>query len=127
MGPWLGEFQLLVLLALFKLRGEGYAWSIQATLAAVGRIAELGAISQVLRRLEQMRLVESRFGHPVRSPGGRRKRHYRVTPRGVKAVQDSLTILSRMLPRGVVLKRLRLRERICLPSHETEVTCPIWN
>lgn len=114
----LGQFELLVLLAILTAPGERYGWSIQVALSYAGRHVSPGTIYRTLRRLERKRLVCSRFGPPERRSGGRRKRHYDITPAGLQAAERTLTILAKLLPRGLVLKRLRLRERASLGSPE---------
>lgn len=46
---------------------------------------QLGAVYTALNRLEDERLVESWTGEPTAERGGRAKRYFRVTSRGMEA------------------------------------------
>ena len=66
----LGEFEILVLLALCGQPGEGYGFAIQLALGInARREVSLGTVSKTLRRLEAKGLVRSRVGatRPVRA------------------------------------------------------------
>ena len=93
----LGELEQIVLLATLRLSGEGYGVTIQdAIRRATGRDLTLGTIHKTLVRLEAKGLVESRMGEAEARRGGRRKRHYEVTPAGVKLLKASIAALRRM-------------------------------
>jgi DNA-binding PadR family transcriptional regulator len=49
----------------------------------------LGAVYAALARLERNGLVSSTVGAPTRERGGRAKRFFRVTGRGLRAVRDT--------------------------------------
>ena len=68
--------------------GESYGYAIQK------RIDELsggemewtdGMLYPLLHRLDRLGYVEARWDSP---PGGRRRRYYRITPRGRKALSE---------------------------------------
>ena len=66
-----------------------------------GRRVLLGAVYTALGRLERNGLVTSTVGAPTRERGGRAKRFFRVTARGVRDVrhtQQSLVALWSNLP-----------------------------
>ena len=93
----LGELEQVVLLATLRLGDEGYGVSIQdAITRATGRDLTFGTIHKTLVRLEAKGLVESRMGEAEARRGGRRKRHYEVTPAGVKLLKASIAALRRM-------------------------------
>lgn len=97
MGDGLGEFEQLVLLALVRLGDEAYGVTVHGQLEhRAGRDVALGAVYKTLARLEAKRLVAARLGEPTAERGGRRKRHYRVTPAGNRALSRSLAALHRM-------------------------------
>jgi DNA-binding PadR family transcriptional regulator len=61
----------------------------------------MGAAYAALDRLEENGYVASSVGSPTRERGGRAKRFFRVTPRGVKAIretQQALVALWKDLP-----------------------------
>jgi DNA-binding PadR family transcriptional regulator len=49
----------------------------------------LGAVYAALERLERNGLVASTVGEPTAARGGRAKRFFRVTPRGLRSVKDT--------------------------------------
>jgi DNA-binding PadR family transcriptional regulator len=81
----LGELEQLIMLALLQLGGEGHGAAIRATLRTrIARSVTPGAIYPALDRLEARGLLRSRIGEPTPERGGRAKRHFRVTPAGVR-------------------------------------------
>jgi len=96
--PSLGEFEQLVLLAVLRLKGEGYGVAIRAEISArTGREPASGALYTTLDRLEQKRLLKSRTGEPTPQRGGRAKRYYTVTASGAAAVTRAQRAFQSML------------------------------
>ena len=98
----LGEFELIVLLALLRLGENAYGVLIARTIEdGTGRGVGIGSVYAALERLEQKGLVSSRLGEPTPERGGRAKRYFRVTAAGlrrVRATQRALVALWRGLP-----------------------------
>jgi len=93
----LGELEQIVMLATLRLGGDGYGVTIQdAVERATGRDLTLGTIHKTLVRLEAKGLIASHMGEAEARRGGRRKRHYEVTPAGVKLLKASINALRRM-------------------------------
>lgn len=93
----LGELEQVVLLSVLRLGEDGYGVSIKDEIQrATRRDLTLGTIHKTLVRLEAKGLVESRLGEATPQRGGRAKRHYRVTPDGLKSLRASLRALRRM-------------------------------
>ena len=93
----LGEFELLVLLAVLQTGQEAYGSAILADLQErSGRAVSRGALYVTLDRLEAKGLLASRAdaGPPAR--GGRPRRYYTVRPAGLASLRDSLDALARM-------------------------------
>jgi PadR family transcriptional regulator PadR len=87
----LGEFELLVLLSTLSLGDDAYPVSVGRDIETrTGRKASRAAVLITLERLEDKELVSSRYGDPTPERGGRSKRFFRLKPRGVQAVRDSL-------------------------------------
>jgi PadR family transcriptional regulator, regulatory protein PadR len=83
----LGEFEELVLLVVAALHSEAYGVSIFESLeASTGRRYNISAIHVVLKRLEDKGLVDSHFGGITEERGGRRKKFYKITAFGRKAL-----------------------------------------
>ena len=93
----LGDLEQVVLLSALRLGETGYGVSIRDEIhKATQRDLTLGTIHKTLMRLEQKGFVESRLGEATPQRGGRAKRHYQVTPEGLKALRTSLRALRRM-------------------------------
>ena len=93
----LGEFEQLVLLALLRLGRDAYGASVTLEIEAQSaRVVSVAAVHTTLDRLETKGLTRSRLGEPTPQRGGKRKRHYEVTPAGMRALQHSMRALRRM-------------------------------
>ena len=93
----LGDLEQVVLLATLRLGEDGYGVTIQEAIRrSAGRDLTLGTIQKTLVRLEAKGLVASRIGESAPHRGGRRKRHYRVTPAGLRLLKASINALRRM-------------------------------
>ncbi len=98
MDTYLGEFEHLVLLAVLRLGEDAYAVPVRSEIEDRGRrqVAR-GALYTTLDRLEQKGLLRSRLGEPLAERGGRARRYYSVTPRGLaslRAARESIESLS---------------------------------
>jgi DNA-binding PadR family transcriptional regulator len=97
----LTDFELMLLLAILRLGDEAYGVQIAREIEATGgRRVLLGAAYTALDRLERNRLVTSTLGASSAVRGGRAKRYFRVTARGVRAVRNTQRALM-ALWRGV--------------------------
>lgn len=98
MADHLGSFDLLVLLALLRLEEEqAYGVTISAVIQqTTGRPVALATVYATLERLEDRGLVSSRLGESTPQRGGRAKRHFRVTPNGVRQVREAKVALVKM-------------------------------
>ncbi len=99
---YLGEFELMVLLALIRLGEDAYGVPIAREIEErSGREAALGSVYAALERMQAKGLVTSRLGERTAERGGRAKRYFRVTTQGMRAVRETqraLTSLWRGLP-----------------------------
>lgn len=100
---YLGEFELMILLALIRVGDDAYGVPIaKELLNTTGREVALGSVYAALDRLEEKDLVSSTLGDPTPERGGRAKRYFRITKKGMREVQaarTALTNLWRGLPR----------------------------
>jgi PadR family transcriptional regulator PadR len=86
----LTDFELMILLAALRIGDDAYGVRIADEIERTGRRSVvLGAVYAALDRLERNQLVASTLGDPTRERGGRAKRFFRVTPRGIRAVTDT--------------------------------------
>jgi PadR family transcriptional regulator PadR len=94
---YLGEFEQIVLLAVWRLGAEGYGMRIRQEIETrLDRPVTIGAIYVTLERLAQKGCVRVRTGDPTPVRGGRAKRFYTITPAGVAALEDAKRQLTRM-------------------------------
>ncbi len=86
----LTDFELMILLAVLRVGEEAYGAAIAREIEDIGgRNVMLGALYAALDRMERNDLVVSTFGDPTPQRGGRAKRLFRVTPRGLRAVKET--------------------------------------
>src|SRR6478672_1479335 len=86
----LTDFELMILLAVLRVGDEAYGVQIAREIEATGgRRVVLGAAYAALDRLESNGYVSSQVGSPTPERGGRAKRFFRVTARGIRAVKDT--------------------------------------
>lgn len=87
-GDRLGEFEEFTLLAVQALGNNTYAVPIQQYVERVtGRAVSLGAIYAALARLEAKGFLRSAMSGAVAQRGGKAKRIYTVTPRGLRTAR----------------------------------------
>jgi PadR family transcriptional regulator, regulatory protein PadR len=102
--PPLGDFELLVLLAVLRMEGDAYGSTILKELQdRSGRSVARGALYVTLERLEAKGYVSSRTGDPTPARGGRPRRYYTVRAAGLSLLRQSLDALHRM-SEGLALK-----------------------
>jgi DNA-binding PadR family transcriptional regulator len=93
----LREFEELVLLCVLIRTPNAYGAALQETLASEAhRDVSLGAIYTALERLGRKGLVVSELGDPTPVRGGRRKRHYSLTPLGLEVVEEARRVRERL-------------------------------
>ncbi len=91
-GGYLGEFELMVLLALMRLGDEAYGVPISRELEErSGREVALGSVYATLERLEEKGLVASRLGDPTAERGMGQDRYFTgdVTESGLRDVRQT--------------------------------------
>jgi PadR family transcriptional regulator PadR len=98
----LGHLELIVLLTIMRLGEDAYGVSIAKEIeTAGGRRVALASLYLTLDRLEKNGLVRSELGEPTTERGGRAKRYFRITSKGlveVKAARRALTKLWSGIP-----------------------------
>jgi DNA-binding PadR family transcriptional regulator len=98
----IGDFELVVMLVLIRLGDSAYGVPISRGVEQqYGREVALGSVYAVLERLQEKGLVTSDLGEPTPERGGRAKRYFRLTRKGlhqVRETRNALTKLWRGLP-----------------------------
>jgi len=93
----LSRMEESLLLVVWDLRQEAYGVPIRSRLAELtGRRPSVGAVYVPLERLVEQGLLRAEEGEPTPIRGGRRKRFYRLTPRGLKALQETRRVTDRL-------------------------------
>jgi PadR family transcriptional regulator, regulatory protein PadR len=106
---YLGEFELMILLAVINLGDEAYGVPISRELEAQrGRDVSVGSVYAALDRLENKGLVASSLGDPTPERGGKAKRYFRVTKEGLRQVHETRRVLSKLWQ---ALPELKLESR----------------
>src|SRR3984957_2304034 len=94
---YLGEFEHIVVLALLRLEDRAYGVTVRQEIEfRTKREVSIGAVYATLDRLESKGYVKSRRGDPTPERGGRAKRFFRVTAKGMTAVNRTQRALQRM-------------------------------
>ena len=94
---YLGQFELMVLLAILQAEGNAYGVPIAREIEeTTGREVALGSIYAALERLEVKGLVTSSMADPTPERGGRAKRYFRVTSMGVRQAREAQRTLKKL-------------------------------
>jgi PadR family transcriptional regulator, regulatory protein PadR len=98
--PVLGEFEIVVLIAVLHLRDRGepaYGSSIRDEIRVrANRPIARGAIYITLDRLEQKRLLASHLSGAAPARDGRPRRLFTVTPAGLRAARQAVQLVNRL-------------------------------
>jgi DNA-binding PadR family transcriptional regulator len=94
---YLGEFEHIIVLALLRLQDRAYGVTVRQEIELrTKRDVSIGAVYATLDRLEAKGYVKSRYGEPTPERGGRSKRFFRVTAKGLTAVNRTHRALQSM-------------------------------
>jgi PadR family transcriptional regulator len=92
-----GHFDLMILLAVLRLDDNAYGVPISTEIEnTTGRSIALATVYAALERLESRGWVSSRVGESTAERGGRAKRYFRVTAKGVREARDAKRALVKM-------------------------------
>ena len=93
----LGDFELMVMLALMRLGDDAYGVPISREIELQsGREVALGSVYATLERLEGRGLVSSSLGKPTAERGGKAKRYFRVTQNGLRKARETRQTLMKL-------------------------------
>jgi len=93
----LGDFEQLVLFGVLRLADTAYGAAIRQEIhARSGRDVSINAVYTTLDRLEHKGLLRSWTGEPTPQRGGRRRKHYALTPAGRTALRRAYDALVSM-------------------------------
>ena len=89
-GAYLGQFELMVLLALMRLGEDAYGVTIADELEKeTGREVVIANVYATLERLQDRGFVSSSLGDATPERGGRAKRYFQITGAGLREVRDA--------------------------------------
>lgn len=98
-GQYLAEFELYVMSALSLLGEDAYGVTIRREIEhRSGRPVAMGAVYATLARLKDKGYVSFKISDPLPVPGGRSRKHVRLTSAGRRALHHSTAMLARMIP-----------------------------
>ena len=93
----LGEFEHMIVLALLRLEDRAYGVTVRQEIESrTQREVSIGAVYATLERLETKGYVRSHRGEPTPERGGRSKRFFRVTAKGLTAVNRTQRAIESM-------------------------------
>ena len=94
---YLGELELMLLLAVIHLDKEAYGVPIARELEQHrGRIVSAGSVYAALDRLETKGFITSSLGDPTPERGGKAKRYFRITKEGLRHLHETHRVLTRL-------------------------------
>jgi PadR family transcriptional regulator, regulatory protein PadR len=107
-GNYLGNVELMVMLVLIRLGEKAYGIPIAREIELKGgREISLGGIYATLERLEAKGFVASELGEPTPERGGRAKKYFSVTAKGMREVRETQRVLRLLGQRVRVLEGRR--------------------
>jgi len=91
------DFEQQVLLAVWRLGAEAYGATVRDELEVrTGREVAQGAVYTTLIRLEKKGYLASRMSDPTPVRGGKARRLFTITARGMQGVQDARVVMDRL-------------------------------
>ncbi len=94
---YLGEFEHLIVLAVLRLADQAYGVTVRQEIEnRTRREVSIGAVYATLDRLEAKGYVKSHLGDPTPERGGRSKRFFEITAKGLSAVNRTHRALESM-------------------------------
>ena len=93
----LSNFELIVMLAIIRLDDGAYGGSISDEIERVtSKEVLVGSVYDALARLEQRGWIRSELGEATPERGGRAKRYFQPTSKGLRVVRDTRRALVRL-------------------------------
>jgi PadR family transcriptional regulator PadR len=94
---YLGQMELMVLLAAIRPAGDAYGVQICHEIAEKsGREVALASVYAALERLEAKGLLISSLGDPTAERGGKARTFFRPTPKGLKEAANARSTLLKL-------------------------------
>ena len=94
---YLGELEELILLTIAVIEEDAYGVNISQELEhQTGREIDFSTVHTTLKRLEEKRYLNSKMGGATKERGGRRKRFFKITAIGYRALRESQETRSKL-------------------------------
>ncbi len=103
----LSRSEMLILAALGPREQYGLE-IVESTKKATGHSISLGGLYTTLHRMERKGLVGARWGESTEHRRGARRRYYKITARGVRALAETKKVLLRALGAAPAMVALAL-------------------
>jgi len=85
----LSRAEEIILLAVYKLRGDAYGVTIREQVKDdIGRYWPFGVVYKTLKKLKAKGYVKKSASDPVSERGGRTRYYYEITPEGASALEE---------------------------------------
>jgi DNA-binding PadR family transcriptional regulator len=93
----IGDFEQILLFTVLRLGDDAHGAAVRDEIEArIGRVVSPGAAYTALDRLEERGFVSSWVSETAPGRGGRRRKFYRVSPAGARALEKSYGDLREM-------------------------------
>ena len=93
----LSKAEEVVLLAIWRIGKDAYGVSIRKQIKVdTGKDYTYGTLYGLLRQLTFKRFVRKRMGDPSPEKGGRRKTFFELTPEGIQALKEAMSLHRRL-------------------------------
>jgi PadR family transcriptional regulator PadR len=100
---YLGHLELMVLLAVWRLKPEAYGISIAREIELqCGYTLALAGIYSTLERLHEKGLVKPTKGDPTPERGGRARTYFDLTAAGAREARSTFSALARLAPKAAL-------------------------
>jgi PadR family transcriptional regulator, regulatory protein PadR len=94
---YLGNFELMVLLAIMRVGEDAYGVPISQQIEEQsGHEVAVASVYAALQRLEEKNLVSSRLGEATPERGGKAKKYFRLTTKGLRQVRSTRRTLTQL-------------------------------
>jgi DNA-binding PadR family transcriptional regulator len=91
----LTDLELMILLAVLRVGDNAYGVTVTREIeATAGRSVAVAVVYATLDRLQERGLVTSSVGEPTVERGGRAKRFFEVTGKGIRQIKDTQRALT---------------------------------
>jgi PadR family transcriptional regulator PadR len=93
---FLSRQEELMLLVILKLRGGAYGVPVREEISKLtDKYWSIGAVYDILDRLTRKGLVTVSISEPIKARGGKSRRYYGITNRGIQSLEEARALLNK--------------------------------